>query len=102
MIMNHIEAWLLIGIILLIGIVLFLMGTIGQLKNDITRMQTTLDIIAKQAGVPDVITEDIKADLEKLIYDGKMIEAVKKYRIITGASLKESNDYIAQLKHSLE
>ncbi|MDT8719186.1 ribosomal protein L7/L12 [Clostridium sp. 19966] len=60
-------------------------------------MKLTLDKIAKQAGVPDIITKDVRNELLSLISEGNKIKAIKKYRMITGLGLKESKEYVDQL-----
>ncbi|MCY6355988.1 ribosomal protein L7/L12 [Clostridium sp. ZS2-4] len=82
-----------IGLISLMGI----STAISQLRNDIARMNTTLDKIAKQLGVPDTITENIDNELKSLISEGKKIKAIKRYRMVTGLGLKESKEYIDSL-----
>ncbi|SCI72447.1 ribosomal protein L7/L12 [uncultured Clostridium sp.] len=87
--------------IMLITIGLFILITlvsiISQLRDDITRMKATLDKIAKQIGVPDLVTKDIKDELKSLISEGKKVKAIKRYRTITGVGLKEAKEYIDQL-----
>ncbi|MCY6354875.1 ribosomal protein L7/L12 [Clostridium sp. ZS2-4] len=70
---------------------------ISQLRNDIARMNTTLDKIAKQLGVPDTIIENIDNELKSLISQGKKIKVIKRYRMVTGLGLKESKEYIDSL-----
>lgn len=72
------------------GILLFIIISISQLKNDIARTQRTLNKIAKQVKVPD----EMNTELKKLILKGKEVEAVKKYRFDTGADLIEAKKYI--------
>jgi ribosomal protein L7/L12 len=50
--------------------------------------------MAKRLGVPEP-SEDNK--IKALIAEGKKNEAIKRYRDITGAGLKEANDYIEKL-----
>lgn len=85
--------WIIIGVLILI----ILMSIISQLRNDITRMKLTLDKIAKQVGVPDIVTQDIKDELKTLISEGKNVKAIKRYRIVTGLGLKEAKEYVDQL-----
>ncbi len=47
--------------------------------------------------VPHTVTESIRAELESLISEGKKIEAIKKYRRVTGSGLKESKEYVDSL-----
>lgn len=46
--------------------------------------------IAKQVGAFDTIDDEIKS----LILEGKKIEAIKRYRFVTGFGLKESKEYV--------
>lgn len=46
------------------------------------------DILAK------IDPERLDSELIKLIDEGREIEAIKTYRILTGASLKDSRDYV--------
>jgi ribosomal protein L7/L12 len=66
----------------------------NQLKNEIRRSNILLDKMAKRLGVPEP-SEDNK--IKALIAEGKKNEAIKRYRDITGAGLKEANDYIEKL-----
>ncbi|MEG6617205.1 50S ribosomal protein L7/L12 [Peptococcaceae bacterium 1198_IL3148] len=79
--------------IFIIGILLFLVAIISQLKSDISRMNTILNKIAQQVGFPNTIDNELK----KLISEGKEVEAVKRYRIATGVGLIEAKKYIDSL-----
>ncbi|MGH4119401.1 ribosomal protein L7/L12 [Clostridium sp.] len=81
----------------IVGLILILLSFITQLQGEISRIKLTLDKIAKQVGVPSLITEDVETELKNLILDGKKIKAIKQYRIITGIGLKEAKDYIDEL-----
>jgi ribosomal protein L7/L12 len=48
----------------------------------------------KQKVVSEIELENMNAELEKLIAEGKNIEAIKKYRMVTGLGLKEAKDYV--------
>ena len=54
----------------------------------------TLDRIAVKIGVPDLSEDDT---LKAFIKEGKKIQAIKRYREISGAGLKEANDFIERL-----
>lgn len=93
--MNYKIVWICIGV----GAFIFssLLGAINNLRSDIARINLTLDKIAKQIGVPDTITENIDIELKSLISEGKRVEAVKRYRMVSGLGLKESKEYIDKL-----
>ncbi|WP_234117804.1 ribosomal protein L7/L12 [Clostridium hydrogenum] len=91
--MDNNAMWIMIEIFTLI----ILLSIISQLRNDIMRMKSTLDKIAKQVGIPDVVTKDVKDELITLISEGNKIKAIKKYRTLTGLGLKEAKEYIDQL-----
>jgi ribosomal protein L7/L12 len=61
------------------------------------RMKLTLDKIAKQVGIPDIVTKDVKDELITLISEGNKIKAIKRYRMVTGLGLKEAKEYVDQL-----
>lgn len=84
------------GIIILIigGMLLYIMANIIQLKDDVGRTQRTLNKIVDHLNISDNIDEELK----KLICNGKEIQAVRKYRYETGASLVEAKKYIDTLK----
>lgn len=42
----------------------------------------------------DIELENMDNELKNLIAEGKKIEAIKRYRIITGLGLKEAKEYV--------
>lgn len=83
--------------ILTVGIILSLIASIIQLREDLARMKGTIDNIAKQVGLPDPINDELKETLLKLVLEGKKVEAVKEYRNVTGAAMLEAKRYIDHL-----
>ena len=81
-------------IILNIGLILIIFIAVTQLRNDIKCTNFILKQIAKKIGIPEP-SED--SEIKAFIAEGKKIEAIKRYREITGAGLKEANDYIDKL-----
>ncbi|GAA0076120.1 DNA-binding protein [Clostridium sp. CTA-5] len=79
--------------IAVVGLLLWIVSSISQMRTDITRINKNLNKIAEQVGVPDTITDELKS----LILEGKKVEAIKKYRIATGIGLKEAKEYIDSL-----
>lgn len=77
----------------LIGAFAFLIGYIGKIESDISRINKKLNWIAKQLGESDTITDYLK----QLIFEGKKVEAIKKYRIDSGAGLLEVKEYVDSL-----
>lgn len=78
---------------IVICIVIWIIVSLVQIRNDVERTNVKLSKIADKLGIYD----DIKEELKKLISEGKKIEAIKKYRIATGAGLKEATDYVDSL-----
>lgn len=62
---------------LLIGVLFILIGYIGKIQGDIKRINKKLDLIARQIDISDNITEELK----QLLFEGKKVKSVKKYRI---------------------
>jgi|GEM_PF-2669996 len=52
---------------------MIIVSTISRIQKDIARINVTLNKIAKQVGVPDTVTNELKS----LILEGKKIEAIK-------------------------
>ncbi|MBU3216035.1 ribosomal protein L7/L12 [Clostridium estertheticum] len=84
--MNYAVALGLMGIGLLIGIE----GNISLIRSDIKRINTNVNRIVEQVGVPDTVTDELKS----LILEGKRIKAIKRYREVTGLGLIEAKEYV--------
>lgn len=85
-VMNYEIAIIIAGI----GLIMWIVSNISQIKSDISRINRNLNKIAEKVGVPNTIDDEVK----NLILEGKRIEAIKKYRIITGTSLIEAKEHI--------
>jgi len=88
--MDYKIIWFIFGM----GAILSLLSVISQLRNDVARINITLDKIAKQVGVTDTAIQNIDGELKDLISQGKKVKAIKKYRMVTGIGLKEAKEYI--------
>lgn len=88
--MDYKIIWFIFGM----GTILSLLSVISQLRNDVSRINITLDKIAKQVGVTDTAIQNIDGELKDLISQGKKVKAIKKYRMVTGIGLKEAKEYI--------
>ncbi len=90
------ETFMLIisAIILLLLLILI---AINQLRKSVNRTNLTLDKIAQKIGVADPVGDDL---IKSFIENGKKIEAIKRYRELTGAGLKEAADYVEKLVKS--
>lgn len=47
-----------------------------------------------QKVISEIELENMNGELEELLAEGKKIEAIKKYRMVTGVGLKEAKDYV--------
>jgi len=84
--MYNIVIWGLLGV----GLLFIIVSNISMMRKDIARINVTLNKIAKQVGVPDTLTNELKS----LILEGKKMEAIKKYRTVTGLGLIEAKEYV--------
>jgi len=91
--MNITVAWAVMGA----GLLIVIVSIIRQMQSDIARINVTVNKIAQQVGVPDTVTEEMRNELKDLLSKGKKIEAIKKYRTVTGLGLKECKDYVDSL-----
>lgn len=80
----------IMGVLLLFSI----SNAIVQLRGDVRRINSVLEKIAKQIGVPE---PPVDGEIKALIAEGKKVTAVKRYRDITGVGLKEAKDYVDKL-----
>lgn len=79
------------------GILLSLIASVMQLREEISRMKKTLDNIAMQVGLPDPINKELKETLLNLVLEGEKVKAIKEYRKATGSDLIEAKRYIDHL-----
>ncbi|RCX17935.1 ribosomal L7/L12-like protein [Anaerobacterium chartisolvens] len=84
----------IILVVLGAALLLIIFIAIIRLRNDIKYTNFILKQISEKIGIPEP-SEDSK--IKAFIQEGKRIEAIKRYREITGAGLKEANDYINRL-----
>jgi len=75
------------------GALVGMASSISLMRKDINRINANINKIAKQVGVPDTITDELK----RLLIEGRKIEAIKRYRMATGAGLIEAKEYVDSL-----
>ncbi|ELU5587026.1 ribosomal protein L7/L12 [Clostridium perfringens] len=88
--MNIDMGWMILGF----GAFMFLIGSVGQLRNEVKLMRRTLNRIAERVGVTEIVTKEEKDELVRLVSEGKNVQAVKRCREITGLGLKEAKEYV--------
>ena len=88
--MNIDMGWMILGF----GAFMFLIGSVGQLRNEVKLMRRTLNRIAERVGVTEILTKEEKEELMRLVAEGKNVEAVRRCREITGLGLKEAKEYV--------
>jgi ribosomal protein L7/L12 len=88
----------IIGVIAGIGILMWIVGSIAIIRSDISRINVNLNKIIKHVGAFDTTDNEIKS----LLAEGKKIEAIKKYRFVTGLGLKESKEYVDSLENHIK
>lgn len=79
------------------GIIVSLIASVRQLREEISRMKRTLNNIAMQVALPDPINEELKGTLLNLVLEGEKVKAVKEYRKATGSDILEAKRYIDHL-----
>ncbi|MFK8846914.1 MULTISPECIES: ribosomal protein L7/L12 [Streptomyces] len=63
------------------------------LERRLRRMDRKLDLIMEHLGVEETGPEGI-AEVDALLHKGKKIEAIKRYRELTGAGLVEAKEAV--------
>ena len=77
------------------GFLLYLVGKMEKMENDIKGIKSTIDLISKQVGVPE---DPVHEELQQLLDEGNEVKAVKRARETLGLSLLEAKKYIDALK----
>ncbi|MFE3176421.1 ribosomal protein L7/L12 [Amycolatopsis sp. NPDC059090] len=99
--MNIELLWLIVALLVL-GIVLSTGwgSSTRSLERRMTRLERKLDLVLGHLGVqePDGA---LAAELEPLLREGKTIAAIKRYREVTGAGLKEAKDAVDRMSGSV-
>lgn len=88
--MNIDMGWIILGF----GAFIFLISSVGQLRNEVKLMRGTLNRIAERVGVTEILTKEEKEELKRLLSEGKNVQAVRRCREITGLGLKEAKEYV--------
>ena len=88
----------IVGFFLVLGTLLAvtaLQGRISQSDRRVARVERKLDLILDHLGLRE---DDPRLDeIAALARDGKKIQAIKMYREVTGAGLKEAKDAVERL-----
>ncbi|WP_370936589.1 hypothetical protein [Amycolatopsis sp. cg13] len=97
--MNIELLWLIVALLIL-GIVLSTGwgSSTRSLERRMTRLERKLDLVLDHLGVAEP-GGDLARELEPLLREGKTIAAIKRYREVTGASLKEAKDAVDRMGH---
>ncbi|MGW2564213.1 ribosomal protein L7/L12 [Streptomyces sp. NPDC001514] len=88
-----IASYLLIPLIGLLGAVLE--SRIGRLDRRIATVERKVDLVLDHLGIRETGPE--LDQVVGLVRAGKKIEAIKRYRQITGAGLKEAKDAVERM-----
>ena len=88
------NSYFLFGIAILVILMGIDKGT-GQQGLRLKQLESKVDALLKKFEID--FDADAFTGVRELAMDGKKIEAIKKYREITGAGLKDAKDYVEQL-----
>lgn len=81
--------------IFLLGIIIWLIADISQLKEEVKRNNRALNKLINHFGIE--VYKNIDDELRGIITNEGKIKAIKIYREHTGLGLKESKEYIDNL-----
>ncbi len=83
-----------------IGLVLVLakLSTRGRRADQMTGADPTVDAALKGPGTTFDPNRDVPPGVQEALDRGQTIEAIKRFREATGAGLKESKDFVDQLR----
>ncbi|WP_063046734.1 ribosomal protein L7/L12 [Nocardia pseudovaccinii] len=74
----------------------------NRLERRIDNLERKLDMIIKHLGLPSPDLAAPYDEIDELIRQGKKIHAIKLYRDLTGASLKDAKDAVEARERHLQ
>ena len=94
------NAQVLVGIIIGIGISLLFnrVSVIERRLNRLSRLNAKIDALLRNAGITFDELQDVAPDVREAIDGGETILAIKRYRLATGAGLKEAKEFIDEVR----
>ena len=86
-------------IIILCFFICIIATVLTQLQDDSDRINKKINRIVENLRISNSSKADNDEELKTLIYEGKRIKAIKRYRQLTGEGLKEAVDYIDSIEN---
>lgn len=88
------------GVILTVALAL-LVKRVARLENRLnalSRLDAKLDVLLKHAGIQFDPYQDVPAAVIAALERGEKIQAIKDYRLATGAGLKEAKEFVEEIQ----
>jgi ribosomal protein L7/L12 len=91
---------LLLGFVVAAVVVTVAILRLGSRDHDarLARVEAKLDALMKHQGVQFDPFADVPAPVIDALRQGRKIEAIKAYRVATGAGLKDAKDVVEELQ----
>lgn len=67
-------------------------------SRTLSRLEAKLDALLKHQGIQFDPYADLAPSVLDALRRGKKIEAIKEYRLVSGAGLKEAKEYVEELQ----
>jgi ribosomal protein L7/L12 len=67
-------------------------------SHALSRLEAKLDALLKHEGIRFDAYADLPPSVVDALLAGKKIEAIKEYRAVTGAGLKEAKEYVEEVQ----
>lgn len=84
-----------VAVLVVLGALLSRSGSTRQLERRLDRLERKVDLLMQHMGVQQ---QGPDQDVLNLARAGRKIEAIKRYRELTGAGLKEAKDAVERLQ----
>jgi ribosomal protein L7/L12 len=84
-----------VAVLALLGALLGRSGSTRQLERRLDRLEGKVDLLMQHVGVQQPGPD---RDVVNLARSGRKIEAIKRYRELTGAGLKEAKDAVERIQ----
>jgi hypothetical protein len=89
--------WLLIGG-LCAEVIRLLMSAGGSDTAGLSRVEAKLDALLKHQGIQFDPYADVPPAVADALRSGRKIDAIKAYRLATGAGLKDAKDFVEEVQ----
>ena len=94
------DSYLIGSVLVMIALaaVFIRMASLEQRFRALSKIDAKLDALLKHAGIAFDPYKDVPAAVTEALQRGKKIEAIKRYRAVTGADLRQAKEFVEEVQ----